>query len=292
MITEIKSNDKLIDNLWERQISLEHYYDKKNTRKLLRSRFEEYFKDEPELQDNLVYDIMGILALRTKKTSVNAIVEMLASRLEIEESVTKIVEKIVLLIKKDILIGSIDKKNRTYVQWDYTLTEEDMKLIEQYQYKLPMICKPLPVNHKGNNKGCGYLVNGSTSLILNNYHKEDICTEVLDKLNTINFCINGSLVQTIEPEWSSMKDYLDEEQKSELEKQEYFENWERFKKSVSDATAVMINNGNSFYFCHKVDKRGRLYSLGYQLNYQSFSWHKAQLEFANKQLISDEVNFF
>ena len=53
-----------------------------------------------------------------------------------------------------------------------------------------------------------------------------------------------------------------------------------------------LQHGNKFWFTHKYDKRGRIYCCGYQLNTQGNSYAKAQLELANKQLITNEINFF
>lgn len=269
------------------QIYLENYFDKKNTRKLLRDRFSKFFENKTELQNNLVYDIMGIVCLRNKRTSINAIIEILAERLNVEASAKEVMDCIVKLLLEGVLKGEKDTKNRLYVSWDMQLTEQDKELIEQYQFKLPMIVKPLPLNQKGNNRGCGYYLNGSSSLILNQQHTENIDHKVLERFNSIPLCLNNSLMLNLENSWKS-----EDKPRSEFEQQQYIEDFTRFNKSVAQASAIMLNYGNEFYFCHKYDKRGRIYCLGYQLSYQGNSFSKAQIEFKNKQVITEDINFF
>ena len=289
MIETLPQLSNLIDKQ-SIQVYLENYFDKKNIRKLLRSRFEEYFStlDIPEFQNTLVYDIMGILCIRTKRTSINAIIEMLAERLNVEASAHEIMDCIILLLLHDIITGYQDSKGRLYVEWDKTLSDKDLDLIHQYQFKLPMIVKPLPLNRKGNNRGCGYYLNGSSSLVLNQPNMvDDIDHKVLERFNAIPLSLNISLMKNLENSWKSQDD-----PRTLKEQEEYDVNFERFNRAVAKASAIMINYGNEFYFCHKYDKRGRIYCLGYQLSYQGASFAKAQIEFKNKSVITDEVVFF
>lgn len=268
-----------IFNLKELQIKYEHMFDKKQTRKLIRDRFSEVLEPD-EVNLDLKTDILGITALRNSKTSVSAIIEILVNRLNVEESTEKVIQSIVELIQKDLLTYSYDNRDRLYVEGKFTLEDSDLDLIDQYQYKIPLLVKPLPLNQKGNNKGNGYYLNGSESLILNTYHTYDIDHKVLERFNNIPYCINLSLMKNIRNMWKKM------------DKEETIKNFERFEKGVFDISSILLNNGNKFYFTHKYDKRGRIYSCGYHLNIQGNAYAKAQLELANKQLISEDINFF
>ena len=48
---------------------------------------------------------------------------------------------------------------------------------------------------------------------------------------------------------------------------------------------LMLNQGNRFYETHKVDKRGRLYSIGYHLNTQGSAFQKAMIELADEEIV-------
>lgn len=278
MIEQITTH-KSIFSLEELQIKYEHMFDKKQTRDLIRQRFSEVFEPE-DTNIDLKCDILGIVALRTSKTSISALIEILANRLNLEESTEEIMKAIVELIEKKLLSYEYDNKGRLYVNGKYELDDEDLNLIDQYQYKIPLLVKPLPLNQKNNNRGNGYYLNGSDSLILNTYHTYDIDHKVLERFNNIPYCINLSLMRNIRNMWKKM------------DKEETIKNFDRFEKGVFDISSILLNNGNKFYFTHKYDKRGRIYCCGYHLNIQGNAYAKAQLELANKHTISNEINFF
>lgn len=266
--------------LYQRQLSYEHYYDKKQIRKLIRKELE-------SIEDPVKQDLIGLFAIKQQRLSISAVIQILAEREMLEESAHQIVQKLLELTDEGILDISTDTKKRIYFQSKYLFKEEVLELIQQYQYKLPMLIEPLPINQKGNNRGDGYLLNGSTSLILNQHHTMDIDSKVLDRLNKVPFSINVTLMKNIRNSWKSKDDERTKEKQEEFDK-----SFDLFERNVFNASAIMINNGNKFYFTHKYDFRGRVYSCGWQLNYQGNNYAKAQLEFSNKQLITEEVKFF
>lgn len=288
----------------EIQISLEHKYDNRHMRKYVRDYIEEWEGTDKALLNKLqedfpndykqCLDILSLLMIRINKTSVNAIVEMLINKdlIKPEDSVPEIIDNILKLFDIGLVNLELDSKDRLYATSKIQLTDEQIDKLDTLQYKLPMIVKPLITNLKGNNKGSGYLIKGSDSLILNNYHTEDIDSTVLDRFNSIPFTINIDLMKTIRNSWKCMKQSsIDIEEDSNIHP-DTIDNFNRYEKGVFKSSAILINHGNKFYLTHKYDKRGRIYSCGYHINYQSNSYAKAQLEFANKELITDEVNFF
>lgn len=286
MIIQTVFNNKLAVTKEELQVQLETYFNKKNIFKLLKARSEEFLKDY-DLTDSIYIDIISILVQREKRTSVNAIVEMLINRDSKEINPEPVVNAIMDLVKLNIIEGELDSKDRLYVKFPYEMSDEDKELIQQYCYQLPMVVPPLKVNHKLNNRGDGYYTIGSKSLILNNFHQEEICANTLNLVNSVPYCINESLMRTVPNSWKSINDERDE-----LAEKEYQEHFHNFEKAVFDASAVMVSNGNRFWFTHRYDFRGRIYCCGYQINYQGNSYAKAQVEFANKQTITEEVKFF
>lgn len=288
MIEQIYVDTLNVLTLEERQIQYEHMFDKKQSRLLIRDRFSEIVDTIEEVEDrNLLCDILGLLALRADRLSIKALIEMLAERLNVETSVDKLMKSIVLLIENDLIEGEIDDKNRTYVSPKFFLKEEDLELLEQYMYKIPMLVEPLPLNQKGNNRGNGYYLNGTDSLILNVHHEYDIDHKVLERFNSIPLTLNISVMKNIRNTWKNMG-----KSKSSKVNKDTLENFERFEKGVFKVASILINNGNKFYLTHKYDKRGRVYSCGYHINVQSNSYGKSIIEFSNKEIISDEIDFF
>lgn len=301
MTIEINGKEYSQNYLNELQISLEDRFDNRHIRKHIKQWIQEdldkleWTKDLEPKQIKTCLDILAILLLQVKRVSINALIEMLVSRNinDIDTSVDSIMEHILLLINMDLVNVEQDNKGRLYVISEKVLTEEQADLLDSLQYKLPMIVQPLQTNQKQNNRGSGYYLKASDSLILNNEHQYDIDSTVLDRLNSIPFTINETLMKNIRNSWKCMvqDNSLESTEETSLHP-DTLSNFNRFEKDVFKTSAIMINHGNRFYFTHKYDKRGRVYCCGYHLNYQGNSYAKAQLELANKQLITEEINFF
>ena len=63
------------------------------------------------------------------------------------------------------------------------------------------------------------------------------------------------------------------------------EQWEAFKYASHRVWMLMYNQGNRFYLTNKVDKRGRLYSVGYHINTQGNQFQKAMVELADEEIV-------
>jgi DNA-directed RNA polymerase len=48
---------------------------------------------------------------------------------------------------------------------------------------------------------------------------------------------------------------------------------------------LLAKNNNQFWLTHRVDKRGRLYAMGYHTSTQGNAFQKASIEFANEEII-------
>ena len=274
----------------EEQINLENTYNDMHIKTYLKQWLNmalednEIFRTSLEDIQKYAYDILAILLLRGKRISINALYEMLLNKNNYADS-EWIMASVFTLTRLNLVSIEQDTRNRLYVLPLVSLTDEQLELINSLQYKLPMIVEPLPTNQKGNNRGSGYYTKGSDSLILNQHHQYEICSDVLDRLNKVPFSINRAFMETISNSWKCME-------RPEEMNIETLKNYFMYEKSVFRTSAIMINHGNKFWFTHKYDKRGRIYCCGYQLNTQSNSYAKAQLELANKQLVTNEINFF
>ena len=274
----------------EEQINLENTYNDMHIKTYLKQWLNmalednEIFRTSLEDIQKYAYDILAILLLRGKRISINALYEMLLNKNNYADA-EWIMASVFTLTRLNLVSIEQDTRNSLYVLPLISLTDEQLELINSLQYKLPMIVEPLTTNQKGNNRGSGYYTKGSDSLILNQHHQYEICSDVLDRLNKVPFSINRAFMETISNSWKCMSE--PEEMNIETLK-----NYFMYEKSVFRTSAIMINHGNKFWFTHKYDKRGRIYCCGYQLNTQGNSYAKAQLELANKQLVTNEINFF
>lgn len=277
------SIDKVeIQRLWE------HTYNKKQIRKILREEFKDLFKEDEE-HLNLKLDIMGIVAER-ESVYFDTIIEMLIEKGNIDESKHTIAHVLIELCNRDYIDMEAIKGNQK-IWRNYLVNPETADRIEQLKSLPPMIVEPLKVNHKGNNRGSGYLTIGSDSLILNNnHHLGNLCTDVLDRYNQIPLSINTDVVRNIRNVWGDLFD--EETNKLTEEYQMKLNSFEKFEKLSMKFIAMLVNQGNKFWQTHKYDKRGRIYSVGYWVNDQGNSYQKACIEFYNKELITDEINFF
>lgn len=272
----------------ETQRMWENTYNKRQIRQILREEFQELFKpDEEHL--NIKLDVMGIVAER-EHVYFDTIIEMLVEKGNISESKQIISEVLMELCERDYIDLEPVKGNQK-IWRNYIINPETASKIEELKSLPPMIVEPLKVNYKGNNRGSGYLTIGSDSLILNNnHHLGNLSTDILDRYNQIPLTINTDVVRNIRNCWGDLFD--EETNKLTEEYKVKLESFEKFERLSIKFIAMLVNQDNRFWHTHKYDKRGRIYSIGYWVNPQGNSYQKACVEFYNKELITDEINFF
>lgn len=116
----------------------------------------------------------------------------------------------------------------------------------------PMLVPPKKWTNAHNG---GYLtVKHNAILGSKNQHNKYICLNTLNKLQSIAWKLNPAIVSMFSDDTSY--DY----------------------SKAMTVTADML--GQDFYFMWQYDKRGRMYSKGYEINLQSSEYHKAMLDFA------------
>lgn len=160
------------------------------------------------------------------------------------------------------------------------ITPDVQEELDRYQYPLPMIVEPKKIT---DNFMTGYLTGHGSVILKNNHHDDDVCLDHLNRVNKMKFTINHTTAHLIKNQWKSLdKPKEDEDYKDYQRRVKQFEKYDRTAKDVMTHIGIA---DNEFYLTHKYDKRGRVYSQGYHVNYQGTAWNKAVIELANQEIV-------
>lgn len=171
----------------------------------------------------------------------------------------------------DIDMPSCSETGSLIVKSRYKLPADIRSRLAQVKYLPPMICPP---NQIRSNSDSGYLDSKHDSIILNNnHHNEKQCLDVINIQNGIPLSIDEEVLAE------------DEESTKPLDTVEKRTNFNTLVSESSEVYADLLSQGNKFYFTHKYDSRGRLYSQGYHVNYQGTPYKRALISLCNKELV-------
>lgn len=226
--------------------------------------------------ESLVTDIFVGMAYNLREVLFTSVSAQMAARLKFSdktEAITTVAEILAVLCQTDAF--DIFKANRMaslMVISRIPLPDNLIDFIDNSQYLPPMVCEPQELL---NNFMSGYLTHND-SLILgpSNHHDGDICLDVLNTMNKVALKLDLDFLCTVE-----------EEPTFDLDTQDKKDQWLQFKKTSYRFYDLIQSQGNKCWLTHKVDKRGRIYSQGYQVNSQGTSFKKAMLELANEELV-------
>ena len=225
----------------------------------------------------LVLDIFTGVAYSQRPELFTSVSAQMASRLKFDdkaEAITTVAELLAVLCRTDAFdITKEDKQASLMLVSCIPLSEQLVEFIENSQFLPPMVCEPLELTH---NFSSGYLTHND-SLILGsgNHHDGSLCLDVLNTMNKVQFKLDLDFLSTVE-----------EVPTFELDTQAKMDQWAAFKKQSYMMYSLMAQQGNRFYFTNKVDKRGRIYAMGFHLNPQGTSFKKSCLEFAKEELVT------
>lgn len=185
-----------------------------------------------------------------------------------------------LINQTDLILIDIVGSTR-YIKSNMQLSHELINRLTLLCVLPPMVVKPRTLRH---NKCSGYLTIDKDSLILGdkeNYHDECISLDVLNALNSQALCLDLDICYKFEKEFKSEFDkdtdeYLNQCKTHNKAKEQF----EYFRDVIQDKT---------IHFTHKVDKRGRVYSQGYQFNFQGSSYEKACINLKTKEFVTGEL---
>lgn len=206
-------------------------------------------------------------------TSVSA---QLASRLQFSdkpEAIATMAELLAVLCETDMfdIIKASRQASLTIIS-RIPIREEVLRYIENSTFQLPMVCPPEYVDH---NRKSGYLTyNESLVLGSGNHHEGDLCLDVINLQNQVALTLDVEFLK--QHELQPGFDILTPAQRQQ---------WEDFKYTSQHIWLHLFNQGNRFYLTNKVDKRGRLYSIGYHVNTQGNQFQKAMIELADGEVV-------
>ena len=165
----------------------------------------------------------------------------------------------------------IDIQNDTrYIMSNMELSDDLHRRLSIMCVLPPMVVKPRTLRH---NKSSGYITIKSDSLILGdkeNHHDKCISLDVLNTLNQQALQLDLDICYKFEKELTG----------DELTYRKAKEQFEYFRDNIKDQT---------IHFNHKVDKRGRVYTQGYQMNTMGSSFEKACINLKTKELVTGEL---
>ncbi len=162
----------------------------------------------------------------------------------------------------------------------FTISDDVQYELDCFQYPLPMVVEPKMLV---TNKDTGYLIGSGSVILRNNHHNDDVCLDHLNRSNQVRLTINQDVVKMVKNSWKNLDRAKPGETKKEFDqRKKAFEKYDRTSKDVMD---LLMQESDHFYLTHALDKRGRTYCRGYQVNYQGNAWNKACVEFADKELL-------
>ena len=167
----------------------------------------------------------------------------------------------------DLILWDITKDNKRIIKSNMALSDELQRRVDLMCVLPPIVVKPKTLRH---NKSSGYLTINKDSLILGdkeNHHDKCISLDVLNTLNQQALQLDLDICYKFEKEFTSDHEVDSDEYRNQRKTYEKAkEQFEFFRDKLADST---------IHFTHKVDKRGRVYSQGYQMNTQGTSYEKA-----------------
>lgn len=231
--------------------------------------------DDLDLHE-LVTKIMQGIAYVQKPELFTSVSAQLAGRLQFSdkpEAIATMAEMLAVLCETDMF--DIIKESRQaslMIESRIPLSQELLQFIDNTTFQLPMVCSPEYVDH---NRKSGYLsYNDSLILGSGNHHEGDLCLDVINLQNNIPLKLNIEFLK--EQEMLPNFKIVTPEQR---------EQWEAFKHASHRIWLLIYNQGNKFYLTNKVDKRGRLYSVGYHINTQGNQFQKAMVELDDEEIV-------
>ena len=248
------------------------YYKQKNARLV---------QINTSLLEEIVRDVFISVAYCTQAELYVSVTAQLANRMGFDshrDSIITIAEICAVLCHTDAFhIYKEDTFTSLMIVNRLPLSADLLAKIERSFYVPPMICPPLPV--ESNYESAHLSFNDSVVLGQGNNHNEDLCLDVINTQNNIALTLDIDFLSQVPEEPTHV-----------IDTQEKLHQWDFFKHQSNEIYQMLHDQGNKFWLTNKVDKRGRLYCMGYHVTAQGSPFKKAMLELATTELVEGVPN--
>lgn len=269
-----------MDNL-KQQLYWESEYNNLLEYKLLQDDFISLIPEEIELRDRRIYAKILTQVYLHKRMNIPTIVGCIRHSCESAQEAS------------DFVVRAINNKwikydsNRKEVLVRYAPEDEIVKKMEQFQFPPPLLVKPKPIKR---NTDSAYYSIPSDNIVLNRKYvpkdlKQDFCLDHINKMNQIAFKLNMDVVDAIDNHWEGTMHPKEGETPEDFQKK--VKAFQKYDRNAHHLIKMIEDTGNRFHLAHHYDKRGRIYSQGYYINYQGNDWCKACIEFADEEYLND-----
>lgn len=227
-----------------------------------------------ELDEKFVFDLMAQMIVHRRCTA-DTLVGCLYHHYD---DAQKTSDEILKCVEADLVDFSRVSLSFTTV---ITPDAEMQSAIDRFQFPLPLVIEPRKLTANDNS---GYhFIKGTSVILRDNHHTDDVNLDHLNRVNSIPLAINSKVAMYMSNKWKGIDQPKDGETRDEYKKRvKAFQKYDRTSRAVM---AMLGEHTNKLYLTHAYDTRGRSYCVGYHLNYQGNSWNKAVVEFADKEII-------
>ena len=219
-----------------------------------------------------IADEIMLLTLKHQRTTIQNAANDLGNIFDIDDEFIKVQIGADLLNEcSDIIYKLTRERNSIMFTSTIVLDKYARNKMSLFMYVPPMICEPMKIS---NNFQSGYLT-WNESLILGNRHSDHnkpVRLDIINILNKTKFVLDSEVIKE------------KEKPKKELKGQD-LDNWKQYLK---EKRALMkMYKYTPFNLTHAYDSRGRVYSKGYHINYQSSEYNKALISLAKKEICKE-----
>lgn len=152
------------------------------------------------------------------------------------------------------------------------LPEDFMKYVDNVGFLPPMVVEPKKLK---TNYDSAYLTHKESVLLgPGNHHNGNTCLDTLNIINSVPLKLATDFISLVP-----------EEPQKERITQEQEHDWNVFRDRSLEMYGLIVSCGNKFWFNHRYDKRGRVYSTGYHIHTQGSPYKKASIELYDEELV-------
>jgi len=229
--------------------------------------------------DELVMDVL-IACLSSDSQSIQAVCGAIYPSLKYLDDIDGVktaADILFVLCASDLYNIYHNSSKELCIRSVYKLEPITLQAINRTKFLPPMLCKP---NKVVSNDDCGFLTFKEHCVLKrHNHHDLKISLDILNIQNAIELSLDSFVL-----EWDKefkMKDEYKDKTVLQLEEIKH-----QFELAKAETYSLYNELPDKFYLLHRYDSRGRLYSSGYSINYQSSEYDKSVINIAKEEYIA------